>query len=412
MIDLNKVRENLEEYKRVCKLKWKNIDVDYILELDTSRKAMQAEIDNLKFQQKELASKQDYEWAKALKSQIQEKEENYKSNLEKLDSFLLNMPQFIRDDVVEWKDESENPVLEKYWEIPNFSFEPKDHIELMEKYDMIDFARWAKVSGARSYYLKNDGLLLERALFQFAMDKMVQKYWFTPMGVPHIVDVRSFVWAGFFPGGEEDAYHLEKDDKWLIATAENSLISYHTDEILDFSELPKKYTALSPAYRREAGSYWKDTKWCYRVHQFNKIEQIIICKADIDESNSWHQKILNISLEILSDLWLPHQVVWICTWDLGSGKYVQHDVECRMPSRNAYWETHSVSSLLDFQSRRLGIRYRDEDWTIKYVYTLNNTVLASPRILIPIIENYQTEDGKIKIPEVLKKYMNDREYIE
>ncbi|HRU50126.1 MAG TPA: serine--tRNA ligase [Candidatus Absconditabacterales bacterium] len=412
MIDLNKVRENLEEYKRVCKLKGKNIDVDYILELDTSRKAMQAEIDNLKFQQKELASKQDYEGAKALKSQIQEKEENYKSNLEKLDSFLFNMPQFIRDDVVEGKDESENPVLEKYGEIPNFSFEPKDHIELMEKYDMIDFARGAKVSGARSYYLKNDGLLLERALFQFAMDKMVQKYGFTPMGVPHIVDVRSFVGAGFFPGGEEDAYHLEKDDKWLIATAENSLISYHTDEILDFSELPKKYTALSPAYRREAGSYGKDTKGCYRVHQFNKIEQIIICKADIDESNSWHQKILNISLEILSDLGLPHQVVGICTGDLGSGKYVQHDVECRMPSRNAYGETHSVSSLLDFQSRRLGIRYRDEDGTIKYVYTLNNTVLASPRILIPIIENYQTEDGKIKIPEVLKKYMGEREHIQ
>lgn len=411
MIDLNKVRENLNEYKRVCKLKSKNVDVDLVLELDNKRKSMQAEIDNLKFQQKELAKNQDYEWAKALKSQIQLKEEEYKSNAEILDKFLLTMPQFIRDDVIAGKDESENPVLKKFWEIPNFGFEPKDHMELMEKYDMIDFPRWAKISGARSYFLKNDWLMLENALFQFAMDKMVNKYWFVPMWVPHIVDVRSFIGAGFFPGGEDDAYHLEKDDKWLIATSENSLISYNSDEILEYSELPKKYTALSPAYRREAWSYGKDTKGCYRVHQFNKIEQIIICEADIVKSNEWHEKILGISLEILAELWLPHQLIGICTWDLGSGKYVQNDIECRMPSRNSYGETHSVSSLLDFQSRRLNIRYRDIDWSIKYAYTLNNTVLASPRILIPVIENNQTEDGKIKIPEVLRKYMWGREYI-
>lgn len=405
MIDLNKVRENLQEYKRVCKLKWKNIDVDLILDLDQKRKNFQTEIDNLKFQQKELAKNQDYEWAKNLKTEIQSKESQHKEILEKLDSLSLQMPQFIRDDVVEWKDESENPVLKKFWEIPNFWFTPQSHVDLMEKYDMIDFSRWAKVSWARSYYLKNDGLLLENALFQFAMDKMVHTHGFVPMWVPHIVDVRSFVWAGFFPWGEDDAYHLEKDDKWLIATAENSLISYHSDEVLNISDLPKKYTALSPAYRREAGSYGKDTKWCYRVHQFNKIEQIIICEADTDVSNQWHEKILNISLEILSDLWIPHQLIWICTGDLWSGKYLQHDIESWMPSRNAYGETHSVSSLLDFQSRRLNIRYRDADGNIKYAYTLNNTVLASPRILIPVIENNQTEDGKIKIPEVLQKYM-------
>lgn len=411
MIDLKKVRENLDEYKKVCKLKWKDIDVDLILSLDENRKSMQADIDNLKFKQKELAKNQDYDWAKALKTQIQSKEEEYKLNLENLDSLLLKMPQFIRDDVVEWKDESENPVINKYWNIPNFDFELKSHLELMEKYDMIDFDRGAKVSGARSYYLKNDWLLLENALFQFAIDKMVNAHWFSPMWVPHIVWVRSFVWAWFFPGWEDDAYHLEKDDKWLIATAENSLISYHSDEILDKKDLPKKYTALSPAYRREAWSYWKDTKWCYRVHQFNKIEQVILCEADVKISDEWHQKILNISLEIVSDLDLAYQVVWICTWDLGSGKYVQNDIECWMPSRNAYSETHSVSSLLDFQSRRLNIRYRDDDGSVKYVYTLNNTVLASPRILIPIIENNQTADGKIKIPEILRKYMWNREFI-
>lgn len=409
MIDLKKVRENIDEYKKVCKLKSKDIDVDLILNLDDSRKSMQAEIDNLKFQQKELAKKQNYEGAKAIKLDIQAKEGEFKSNIEKLDKLLLQMPQFLRDDVVEWKDDSENPVLEKFWEITKFDFDPRSHLELMEKYDMIDFSRGAKVWGARSYFLKNDGLMLENALFQFAMDKMVSKYGFTPMGVPHIVDERAFVWAWFFPWGEDDAYYLEKDDKRLIATAENPLIAYHCDEILD--ELPKKYTALSPAYRREAWSYGKDTKWCYRVHQFNKIEQVVICEANIEIANDWYKKILNISLEILSDLWLPHQLVGICTWDLWSGKYVQHDLECWMPSRNGYGETHSVSSLLDYQSRRLNIRYRDEGGTIKYVYTLNNTVLASPRILIPVIENNQTKDGKIKIPEVLRKYMWDREYI-
>ena len=411
MIDLNKVRENLEEYKGVCKLKSRNVDVDLILELDSKRKSMQAEIDNLKFQQKELAAKQDYEWAKALKSQIQSKEEEYKSTIEKLDWLLLTMPQFISPDVPKWASEEYNVEVKKVWEIPNFGFEPKDHIELMKKYDMIDQERAVKLSWARSYFLKWDGALLENALMQYSLDLMVKK-WFTPFVVPNIVSTECLTGTWYFPGWEEDAYNMEKDDKWLIGTGEIPLTSYHSEEILNYNELPKTYVTLSSCYRREAGTYGKDTAWLYRVHQFSKVEQVIILPEDVALSDQWHKKILENAEEILQNIWIPYRLLQLCSWDLALWKYNSHDLECWMPSRNSYWETHSATSFLDFQARRLKIRYRDQDWNIKYCYTLNNTVIASPRILIPVIENNQTEDGKIKIPEVLRKYMGGREYIQ
>jgi seryl-tRNA synthetase len=411
MIDLNKVRENLDEYKRVCKLKSKIVDVDLVLELDGKRKSMQAEIDNLKFQQKELAAKQDYEWAKSLKSKIQSKEEEYKSNIEKLDELLLTMPQFMSPDVPEWVSEEDNVEIKKVWEIPKFSFDAKDHIELMKKYDMIDQERAVKLSWARSYFLKWDWALLENALMQYSLDLMVKK-WFTPFIVPNIVSTQCLTGTWYFPGGEDDAYNMEKDDKWLIGTGEIPLTSYHSEEILNHDELPKTYVALSSCYRREAGTYGKDTAWLYRVHQFSKVEQVIILPEDIALSDQWHKKILENAEEVLQNIWVPYRLLQLCSWDLALWKYNSHDLECWMPSRNSYWETHSATSFLDFQARRLNIRYRDQDWTIKYCYTLNNTVIASPRILIPIIENNQTEDGKIKIPEVLRKYMGGREYIQ
>lgn len=410
MIDLNKVRDNLEEYKKVCKLKWKDIDLEEILQLDDSRKSMQADIDNLKFQQKELAKKQDYNGAKVLKTDIQAKEDEYKNNAEKLNKLLLQMPQFMSDSVPVWDTEDDNVEVKRVGDIPSFDFEFKDHIELMQKHDMIDQERAVKLSWARSYFLKGDWVLLENALLQYSLDLMVKK-WFTPFVVPNIVNTECLTGTGYFPGGEDDAYHMEKDDKWLIGTWEIPLTSYHSGEILDINNLPKKYVTLSACYRREAGTYGKDTAWLYRVHQFSKIEQVIILPEDVALSDQRHKKILENSEEVLKNVWIPYRLLQLCTWDLALGKYNSHDLECWMPSRNSYGETHSATSFLDFQARRLNLRYRDEEWNKKYCYTLNNTVVASPRILIPLIENNQMADWRIRIPEVLRKYMWDREFI-
>lgn len=228
------------------------------------------------------------------------------------------------------------------------------------------------------------------------------------MQVPYIVNTECLVGTGYFPGGEEDAYHMERDDKRLIATAEIPLTSYHSGEILDEGELPKTYVAQSPCFRREAGTYGKDTHGLYRVHQFNKVEQVIILPADEALSNQRHQIILDNSLEVLKELEIPHRLLQLCSGDLAIGKYNSHDIECWMPSRNSYGETHSATSFLDFQARRLNLRYRDSEGTVKHCYTLNNTVVATPRFLIALIENNQQADGSILIPTVLQPYMQGR----
>ena len=404
MIDLKKVREHLEEYKTVLKKRNSNLNLDQILSLDDQRKELQQKIDNLKFQQKELAAKQDYEGAKSLKSQIQTAEEEYNKVAEELKGLQLQMPNFLHDSIPEGKDDSENVEIRRNGEIPQFDFPLQDHMTLMKKYDMIDVERGVKIAGARSYFLKNDGMLLEQAILQYALKKMVNKG-FTPFQVPNIVNTSCLVGTGYFPGGEEDAYRLERDDQWMIATAEIPLTSYYSGDIIAENELPKKMVGLSPCYRREAGSYGKDTTGLYRVHQFMKVEQVVLLPEDEKMAENYYYQILQNSEELVQDLGLPYRVLQLCTGDLAIGKYLSHDIECRMPSRNSYGETHSATSFLDFQARRLNLRYRSEDGTVKYCYTMNNTVVASPRILIAVLENNQTADGKIKIPEVLQPYM-------
>ena len=404
MIELKKVREHLEEYQTVLKKRNSNLNLDQILSLDDQRKELQQKIDNLKFQQKELAAKQDYEGAKSLKSQIQTAEEEYNKVAEELKGLQLQMPNFLHDSIPEGKDDSENVEIRRNGEIPQFDFPLQDHMTLMKKYDMIDVERGVKIAGARSYFLKNDGMLLEQAILQYALKKMVNKG-FTPFQVPNIVNTSCLVGTGYFPGGEEDAYRLERDDQWMIATAEIPLTSYYSGDIIAENELPKKMVGLSPCYRREAGSYGKDTTGLYRVHQFMKVEQVVLLPEDEKMAENYYYQILQNSEELVQELGLPYRVLQLCTGDLAIGKYLSHDIECRMPSRNSYGETHSATSFLDFQARRLNLRYRSEDGTVKYCYTMNNTVVASPRILIAVLENNQTADGKIKIPEVLQPYM-------
>lgn len=410
MIDLKKVYDNLDEYRVVCKKKNSSIDLDLVLDLDIKRKELQSKIDETKSLQKKFGNEWAYDKAKELKVEIQSMEKSYSEIVEKLDGFVLQMPNFIRNTVPVWKDDTENVVVKIFWDTPNFDFEVKDHMELMKKYDMVDIERGVKLAWSRSYFLKWDGALLENAILQYSIKKLREK-WFTFMTVPHIVNYDTFKWTGYFPGGEEDAYWLERDDKWLIATSEIPLTSYHSDEILSESDLPLKYVGSSPCYRREAWTYGKDTYGLYRIHQFNKVEQVVILPADEELSNKYHAMILQNSMDILDDLWLPYRVLQLCTGDLALWKYDSHDLECWMPSRDSYGETHSVTSFLDFQARRLNLRYRDDEWKIKYCYTMNNTVVASPRILIPLIENNQTKDWKIVIPKVLRPYMDQREYI-
>ncbi len=408
MIDLKKVRDDIAAYKLICKHKGKNIDVDAILAKDDKRKEFQKEIDALKFQQKELGAKKDYNAAKALKGDIQKLEDEYTTLVADLDKDLLTMPNTaMHPDVPIGTDESENVVLKEYGKVPTFDFELQDHMTLMKKYDMVDVERGVKLAWARSYFLKGDGMLLEQAVLQYTLKKLVEK-WFTPLNVPNIVNPECLVGTGYFPGGEEDAYWMERDNQWLIGTSEIPVTAYHMDEILDEKELPKKYCGYSACYRREAGTYGKDTAGLYRVHQFMKVEQVVILPEDEKMSNEYHKQIFQNAMDILDDLKVPYRTLQLCSWDMAIGKYNSQDLECWMPSRNAYGETHSVTSFLDFQARRLNLRYRDSDGKVKYCYTMNNTAIATPRILISIIENNQQKDGTIKIPEVLVPYMGKK----
>ena len=404
MIDIKKIRDNLDEYKIVIAKKKRNVDVHALLDLDDQRKNLQKQIDDLKFQQKKLGEEKKYEEAKALKGEIQTIEESYKAVVEQFDTMMLTMPNFIAPTVPEGKDDSENVVVKTVGEPTKFDYAFKDHMALMKQFDMVDVERGVKLAWARSYFLKNDGMLLEQAVLQYALQKMVKK-WFSAFSVPNMVNTECLVGTGYFPGGEEDAYRLERDDQWMIATAEIPMTAYHMNEVLSEDELPKKFVGLSPCYRREAGTYGKDTAGLYRVHQFMKVEQVVLLPEDLAMSDFWHQQILQNSMELLDDLKIPYRLLQLCTWDLSLGKYNSHDIECWMPSRNSYGETHSATSFLDFQARRLNIRYRDSEGKIKYCYTLNNTVVASPRILVALIENYQQADGSIKVPEVLVPFI-------
>lgn len=410
MIDLKKVRDDIEGYKAICQKKGKQIDVEAVLAKDDQRKEFQQKIDTLKFQQKELAAKKDYDGAKALKGEIQWLEDQYKTLVADLDKDMLSMPNTaLHPDVPVGKDDSENVVVKSFGEVPMFEFEAKDHMALMKQHDMVDVERGVKLAWARSYFLKWDGMLLEQAVLQYTLKKLVEK-WFTPMNVPNIVNPECLIGTGYFPGWEEDAYRMERDNQWLIGTSEIPVTAYHMDEILEEKELPKKYCGYSACYRREAWTYGKDTAGLYRVHQFNKVEQVVILPEDEKMSNEYHQQILQNAMDVLDDFKLPYRLLQLCSGDLAIGKYNSHDLECWMPSRNAYGETHSVTSFLDFQARRLNLRYRDSEGKIKYCYTMNNTAIATPRVLIALIENNQQKDGTIKVPEVLVPYMG-KEFI-
>ena len=310
----------------------------------------------------------------------------------------------------EGKDESENVEIKRVGEPPDFDFKPRDHVELGLMHGLFDIERGSKVAGTRSYYLKGDGALLENALMRYAIDVLVERG-YTPFVTPVIVKEECMVGSGYFPVGREEAYEIPRDGLFLIGTSEVTLVSYHMGEILSEDELPKKYAGYTTCFRREAGSYGKDVRGLYRVHQFQKVEQVVICRADEDEMMRYHSELLENAEYIVGSLGLCYRVVEVCTGEMGLGQVKKHDIECYMPGRGGWGETHSCSSFRDFQSRRSRIRYKSSGGKNLFPYTLNNTAAASPRLLIAIIEQFQQRDGSIIIPEPLRPYMNNREKI-
>ena len=429
MVDLKDLRENPEKYRRGAERKNVKVDVDAILRADEERVSAQKEFEKLRTEQNEasklIGKAKDAAEREALKSKagelkprVKDAEDRMKAAEASLTPLLLQVPQPPDDDVPVGRDASENVVLYRWGTPRKFEFKPKSHIDLGKALDLFDFDAGVRLSGSRSYFLKGAGAELHQAVLRLAMDMMTREKGFTALTVPVLVREEAMQGTGFFPAGREQTYHVTADELFLTGTGEVGLTAYHMDEVLDEKELPKKYTTVSTCFRREAGTYGKDTAGLYRVHQFDKCEQVVICKNDVDESKRWHLEMLGYSEEILKRLNLPYRVIQCCTGDIGVKNAAMMDIETWMPSRqhgedpdSGYGETHSASRLYEFQARRLNLRYKGADGKIRFCHTLNNTVVASPRILIPIVENYQNADGSVTVPEALRPYLNGRERI-
>jgi len=415
MLDIKFIRENPQKVKKICKEK--NIDsslVDKVLDLDAKRRKLIQESEGLRAEKKKLGKK-DIEKAKKLKEKIRPLAEELSGVEKEYARLLLLTPNVYSDDTPLGRDASYNKEVYSWGKIPKFDFPVKSHVQLGEELDLIDFEKGSRASGFRGYYLKNEAALLHFSLLWHAFLKIVSKG-FVPMIPPTILREFALIGSGHFPFGKEDVYQIAnpgklasgeeiKEPLFLVGTAEPSILAYFADTTFQKKDLPLKACGFSQCYRSEIGSYGKDTKGLYRLHEFMKIEQVVLCKDDVKESNYWLEEMKKISQEILEELELPYRVIQICTGDMGAGKYKMYDIETWMPSRNSYGETHSASNLTDWQPRRLNIKYKDKKGKNHYVYALNDTVLASPRILIAVLENYQRKDGKINVPKVLQKYL-------
>lgn len=399
--------------KEVVKNKRVKLDIDELLGLDERRRELIQKSEELKSRQNKL-TKDDIETGREIKGTIKEMEAELKEIEKKYQELMLVVPNVYSADTPIGPDESGNKEVYKWGKLPRFDFPIKDHIQLGKDLDLIDLERGVKTAGFRGYYLKNEAALMSLALIWHCVLKM-KKRGFTIMIPPTILREFALVGSGHFPFGREEIYQIANPGKladgnkisetlFLAGTAEPSLLAYFSGRILESEELPVKVCGFSSCYRSEIGSYGKDTKGLYRLHEFMKVEQVILCADNIEKSNRYLEEMKAVTQEILEELKLPYRVIQICTGDMGAGKYKMYDIETWMPSRNSYGETHSDSNLTDWQARRLNIKYRDGSEK-KFVYTLNNTVIASPRILIAILENYQQKDGSVRVPKVLQKYL-------
>lgn len=414
MLDIKFIRENVEAVKKAARDKQFDVDIDGLMVLDARRRDLLQRTEERRARRNEVASaipkaaadekKVLIEEGKQVKEELVELEAALTETQTAFDQLMLMVPNIPLPEVPYGVSDEDNVVIRTYGTPREFDFPIRDHEELGQLLGILDKERAIKFAGARSYLLRGAGALLELAVMRLAMDIMVEQG-FEPILGPLMVNENAMTGTGFFPYGQEDTYHLPGEDKYLVGTSEVFLVSLNRDEILDLGELPKKYSGYSSCFRREAGSAGRDTRGVYRVHQFTKVEQVIICEADAEKSRELHMQLLANSERLMQMLELPHRISLACTGEIGLGQVLKHETETWMPSRQAYSETHSCSSLYDYQARRSAIRYRDADGQIKHCYTLNNTLAASPRILIPILENYQNADGSVTIPEALRPYM-------
>lgn len=435
MTDIKHIVENPELYKKLVVQKNIKLDIDELLQVYNDRKDLLTEVEKLRKERNDNVEKIKtaegkppadlIEVGKELKTKIAQVEGKFAEVDEKYQRMIMFTPMYISEDTPVGKDDSENVEVRRWSPDAGDGGDPvkpdfaqKDHIQLGEDLNLLDLERGVKTGGFRGYYLKNEGALMHMGLMMYGL-KLMQSKGFETFVPPTIVKEDALWGSGHFPFDESNVYVVDslgrtkdskedeesKERKYLIGTAEPSLLNYHRDEVLDESALPIKYAGFSQCYRSEIGSYGKDTRGIYRIHEFMKIEQIVICKNDIQESIEMHEMMLSYSEELLKALKLPYRVLQICTGDMGAGKYRMYDLETWMPSREGYGETHSASNLLDWQTRRLNIKVKGKDGKSYYPYALNNTVVASPRILIALWENYQNEDGSITVPEVLREYV-------
>lgn len=420
MLDLKFIRENAEAVATAAKQKRTGLDVEELLRVDqevlTLKRKSQAlnEEKNANAKKMKGATAEERETIISRGREVGQEIESLKPAVEeaeaRLQQLLYLVPMIPSADTPIGPDDSGNVEAYQWGKKPEFSFKPKDHVELLNKNNWAELERIAKVSGSRSYALKGQLVILESAILMYAMQKLVQKG-FTPIQVPAMAREFAFIGTGNFPTGKDQVYYLPDDDIYLSGTAEVPLNSLHAGEILNESDLPIMYGGVSPCFRREAGSAGRDVRGLIRVHQFNKVEQYIMCKNDPNESEKLHQMLLKTSEEILQDFGLHYRVVSVCTGDMGTGKYKMFDIETWVPAEGVFRETHSCSNLHDWQARRTNLRYRDSEGTMKFVHTLNNTAVASPRILVPFLEQLQNEDGSINLPPVLRPYFGGREKI-
>lgn len=433
MQDIKLIKENPKLFKKLVEQKHIDIDIDKLLEKYNERTKLNLEIENLRNLRnknvedikkvkgkppKTLVSKgkEIKEKLLVLEAELKEIDEMYKK-------MMWSTPQVISDDTPIGKDDSENVEVRRWspekgngGDPKTFDFKFKDHIQLGEDLDLLNFEKGVRTSGFRGYYLKNEAMLLHMGLMMFGVS-LIKKKGFDVFTPPTIVKSEALWGSGHFPFDEENIYVIDslkrlneenedsKERKYLVGTAEASLLAYYRDEVINEEDLPIKVAGLSQCYRSEIGSYGKDTRGIYRIHEFMKVEQVVVCKNDFVESTKMHELMLSYSEELLQALKLPYRVIQVCTGDMGAGKYRMFDIETWMPSRNAYGETHSASNLGDWQPRRLNLKVKAKDGSKYYPHALNNTVVASPRILIALLENYQNEDGSITVPEVLRPYV-------
>lgn len=420
MLDIKFIRDNKDLIKDGARKKRLKFDVDNLISVDDKRRELMQKVEAAKAEQNKFSTQitgapdqqtrqQLIDQMKVVKDSAQESEKILTEVMQEWQKLMVAVPNIPDMSVPEGDSDAENVEVKQWGTIPKFDFTPKSHIDLCIEKDMADFDRGAKVAGFRGYFLKNDLAHLSMAVWQFVMDFM-SKQNYQPMIVPSLVKRETLIGTGYIPQGEEDLYKTQ-DNEYLAGTGEVASMSYFSDEIIDAAKLPIKFVSFSPCFRREAGSHGKDTKGLMRVHEFFKIEQLVLCEADHQESVKLHEEVTANAEQILQALEIPYHVVLNCGGDLGLGQVKKYDIEAWVPSENKYRETHSASYFHDFQTRRLNIRYRDKDGKLRFVHSLNNTAIATPRLLISLLENHQQADGSIRIPAVLRPYMGGREFI-